>query len=1301
MQLYMDEAIVEPFRVSAKKSRRNAYSQINAGIAEFLVQQQTPSSKEGFYPELIESFEETISEKPLKIEDIEKSVEDFFYRHFDELRGIFRPYDFPQIKTNELIDKFGITNEDIGLLGVNYFIREKDGVKKIYKTDEDYPEGRETYGEIYPGDILALVYAKEEIKVHSVRDAGRSGGKIAQRFYLQSADRYLCANDFGMRVWDEEEDRMVGGEVSNAGPFIQTIKKEIERIGKNVENLIYPYYVQLKNEIVHLARKDSSYGFLDNRKIDEINNIAWEKAAEHLDLQERPKNKKIILGAVSAQKVEKYLHFNYGRIAKIYGLVSDDPINDYEQFDKRNSDRIEKLFREPNEDEKEGVSIDFVYSDLFKKPVIVTKNFNTSKLINEVKYGVREVLAHKAAQSDPNIKYVYDHYRYLRGKQSPFYYSDDDIYDFLRAVGPEKASEVLESDRRNVSEQLISAKFLKEMGYDISKFDADRLKKQLNIVSELRRSGIWDYLAEREKEVVDKVRMKLGDKSSGKDWLALLGKEKSRDLLREGKRMYWLAKKVYMKNPWTEDGYRYYRHKESINWEVYDLSKANVSQEKLNEHLEKNIHLIVALLSQRFNMPRGREEDVKRSPATLGLLVQALEQGRDLRGVAIATDKQRYLEGIVNGHEGDDLEFALKDWPKKWLDSVSEDELTLYYDYANDYIQVDSEGLANYAAWRSGPEGKEWNDLFAGELRSKNDLDFRICIGGQTKEIRRWYKDGAEYVGNNTIQNYLLRFNSTRNSEGRLANLHDVLFWIPNIKKLEKEDVVPILNEIKTMDDNRDFVNLLPRYDKEKDPFRGQGKIQSLRELKKRVLAIESNIDLSNFPPELLDITSAPGFNLGALESIRNRNNFDDLIKGKIDKEQSFKPHKRLFAGRSLTEALSEGLGSKKKNIKGTADSPAKLFNDISQLIKGITINGKILKITDLLDDVPVEIEKEIIGLLQNHKVDIGPIVEAQIHSKSDPEGWVCGNYTDCCMPFGDPKNDDYMFNKLTQYFTVKYNGRIIAQSVVVDGMDGDTGSDVIILDNIEVANNYKNLVPLLSKVYQTFWTEYTSKPVKVGTGYSDLIPTGSVLERNHYQPKTSLSYSDAGGSQIYDLPKMKCIESMNEIITFANITERDVDLITQMESEAYPSEMVQGREYVRDILEKQRELEVPGAVSSFFVRQGKYPAGYTLVLPEKSEVNADEIAAHIYDMYVLPKFRGMKVARKMMDRLIEGAAAYEVPLEMEARASTSYPLLTNGRVRDMLERKGFYLTINEKLPQYLGGEDFYFLRFDYRKPND
>jgi len=1285
----------ESFSTPEQFSKKQARQEIEEGLKEYLA---TPRSKEGMHPELADAFEVERAEQPFSRKQIEKEIQGFIDRNLEKLLPILLSEEQDHA---ELIKQLGLTNEEIGLLGANYYIREQDGKPAIFRADEYYPEGKElSEYDISASDLLALAYAKENIRIDSKLETGQAGGRISHRYLLKSQNRYLCANDFGMRVWNEEEQRMEEGNVTDITPFIETVRQNIERIRENLQAVFHSDFEKIKAELYKAAKQAAAGGYIDDEQYQVVVRQAREQAAQNLlkRFAENEKDKYLVFNAVPTRKVINQLLFHFEEIARKYGFITDDPIRDYERFKHREA-RLNRLLREPSEEERAGTSLNFVYSDFYHRPVIVAGNFDRSMLISEARSGVKEILAKRAINSDEAVWKVFYIHCFTGSLSSPYFYPDHELYDFIKAVGIERAQQVLDSDRRDISKQLTGFRILRAMRYDVSKFETDQLRKQLHQAYILERSGLWRYLKERSKDQIEQARARLGVKAEGKHWLELIGVRKARNLFREGKRMYWLAKQVWMHDPNRAEEARFYYDDSHVNWESYDLTKADVSEEKLNEYLEKQGNLIIALLGQcQRDLYRYDEQQKQGKSATLGLIIQALEGGYDIRGIALAHDKRRYLEGVISGKVkvNNDLEFAIE--PDEWRQAVSPEEINIYYEYANDYVLLDPNGLTKYAAWRASAEGKAWAHIFNETLKGKADLDFRICLASQTEEVRGWYKDAAEYVGGSVMKNYLLRFNTTREADGRIADWHDVLFWVPNIRKLEAGDAKSILSSIETMDDSQEFANLLPRYSKERDPLQTSGPIQSLRELKKRILAIESNIDLSQFPPGLHEITSAPGFNLAALKSMIERADFQALFGGKLDRGQPFKPHSRIFVGRDLTEVLQEGLGSQRQKIRGTAKDPKGLFHALNQLVKGREIGGRPMTVLDLLNSVPVDLEEEIIQLLLEQQVDVGPIVEAQIHAKSDPEGWVCGNYTDCCMPFGDPKNNDYMFNPSTQYFTIKYNGRIIAQSVVIDARDRETGEDVVVLDNIEVAKNYKHLAPLLSKVYQTFWTEYTSRPVKVGTGYSDLIPPGGKLEVNRYEPKTPLSYSDARGPQIYDLPKLRGVESIDKIISFANLTERDADLIAKMEAEAYPEDMAQGKERIVDILRRQRELEVPGAASSFLVRQGQEVAGYLLVLPEESEVNKGELVAHVYDMVVLPKFRGSSIVRKMMERVLEIASAYGVPIEAEARASTSYALLMNARIRKWLESKGFFLTKNEKLPQYLGGEDFYFVRFENRQ---
>jgi len=866
-----------------------------------------------------------------------------------------------------------------------------------------------------------------------------------------------------------------------------------------------------------------------------------------------------------------------------------------------------------------------------------------------------------------------------------------------------KHNKVLATDVRQIFEQMTGIEILRAMGYDIGQMEPEQLKRQIHEAYKLHRSDLWKYLQRRELN-----RKGKGSKEGEQDevaWLRSVGTRRAKQLFQEAKKMYWVAQQVWKTFPDRRPEDRFYYHDYAVNWSRYDLSEFNIPESKLARYLETRGNLIFALLGQQEEgyYRRDTENLQQEGGVSLGLIIQALDSGREIKGAALARDKQRYFEGVIKGEVQDDLEFALSDWPPEWRKVVPQEEIELYYEYANDYILSEPNGLTQYAQWRASEEWKGWDNLFKDFAKTKPELDLKIILAAQPKEVRDWYKEGADYVGNELMANYFHRLWLTGSAEGGVVNAHDILYWIPYIHNLEPEELRGILSGINTWEENRNFIELLPRYHRDHDPLIDQGPIQSLRELRKRVVAIESNVDLTGIPPKVLDVVlAAPGFDVRALAFLSQRPEFLELVEGKLDEKQPFQPHRRIFTARPLSDVLREALGSYKQGIKGTAIDPKGLFHRLNELVKNRQIHGRQMQVTDLLSAVPYDLEETVIRLLQEQRVNLGPIVEAQVHAKSDPEGWVCGNYTDCCMSFGTPQNTDYMFNRSTQYFTVKYNGRIVAQSVVVDARDQESGQDVIILDNIEVANNYKHLNPLLSLVYQKFWTGYTSRPVKIGTGYSDLIPQTATLQPNNYLPKTPLSYSDARGANIYDLPKITGIEPMDEVITFANLTnERDAELVAKMETESYPKEMCHGEKYIAEILKRQRELEIPGAASSIVVYKGQEPAGYLLMLLEESEVNKGERVAHIYDIAVLPKFRSSaEVLNKMLERMLDVVSSYGLSIEFEARESTTYRLVTNKRMERWLQSKGFYLNREriKKYPRYLGNEDFYFIRLENRE---
>lgn len=1234
-----------------------------------------PDAEEGFTIDFIEY--------PLTRSRFEDGIKDFVRDNFDQLLPLLATDEdgYGRSRTrvvDTLIQTLGITNEGIGLLGANYFIREKGGRQQIYTADENYPEGRpiDYYSEgggVTKDDILALAYAMQALRVdRSPHDA------YPQRYFLKSENRYLCANDFGMRVWDEDQKQMVEGDVTNAAHFVREAATQFRRISRSLQDA--SHQIQGAQE----GQQDTDEG-------------TQSQIVQRL--KENPKDLDIVLSATPYVKIDSHLHFRYEDIAQKFDLLTDDPIADYEKFKTSSGERLDWLLSPPSQQAREGTTFQFMIDRYYGKPVLVPSGFRAEEVVSHAKAGVQNVLARRAAEAtSPEVKEVFEAYSCKRGEESPYFYADSEVYDFIREVGPEKARQIFESGRMYPSEVITGYEIVKAMGYNIASFEPDNMRKQLFEAYKLQKSGIWAYFQQRDKWETGMKR----NQGVDAEWFEAIGDKRARQLFREGKRMYYLAQKTFYSNPDRSEDDKFHGRYLDTQWSRFDISELNISDQKLEEHLSKNEALICALLLPDSSVSRGYgyPNRAESYPATLALLVGALDRGQDIRGVAIARDKQRYLRGIIGGQVKDDLAFALEDWPEEWRSALSPKEVEIYYENAGEYICSNQGGLAKYAEWRASQEGQEWKELFSNQLKEKSDLDLRLSISGQTREVRDWYKNSAEYVGNDVIRNFVSRFYSVRNEQGGFEGLHDALYWTPHLRNLESGEAKSLLTGINSLDDSRELANLLPRYSKEKDTLRTEGPITSIRELEKRVIYLENHIDLSSFPDTVRAIITAPGFNVLALQDLRGRPDFSDLMEGRLDRNQPFKPHRRVFTQRHTTDLLKEALGSRREGVKGKARDVKGLFYNLNQLIKDRETgeSKRQMQVADLLQSVPYDLEEEVITLLQqqtNRDFNVGPLVEAQIHAKSDPEGWVCGNYTDCCMQFGASNNTEYMFSPSTQYFTIKYNGRIVAQSVVVNGFDTQTGEDVVILDNIEVANNYQQHSPVLSRVYQTFWSEYTSRPVKIGTGYSDLIPSGATLEPNRYRPKTHLEYSDARGPNVYGLPKVPGIESIDKVVTFANATERDAGLIAKMEALSYPEDMVLGKDHIAEILRRQRELEVPGAVSSFIVRQGKEAAAYLLVLPETSEVKPGETVAHIYDMAVVPKFRGGTLSRQMMEKVLEGATVYGVPIEAETRASTSYALLMNARVRKWLNSKGFTHTHTEKLPKYLGNEDFYLVRFE------
>lgn len=312
----------EKFSTPEKFIKEWEREEIKEGLAEYL---RSPHSKEDMHPELAESFEISESEKPLKREDIEREVESFVDRNLETLLPIFLATNVSQ---SEILNTLGITNKQIGLLGANYYIRIVDGQSKIFKSDEHNPEGYEVSDyDITTSDLIALAYAKANIRTDSLRESGRASGTTSHRYYLRSQDRYLCSNDFGMRSWSDEEGKMVDGDPTNASRYVQTIKSQIDRIRENIETVANEPIQRIQTELTEEARQQAGVEYLDYQQNQIVEKNARVKAAQEVAarLSANPKDKELVLTAVPTRKVRDHLHFYFDKIAENTVLLATIP----------------------------------------------------------------------------------------------------------------------------------------------------------------------------------------------------------------------------------------------------------------------------------------------------------------------------------------------------------------------------------------------------------------------------------------------------------------------------------------------------------------------------------------------------------------------------------------------------------------------------------------------------------------------------------------------------------------------------------------------------------------------------------------------------------------------------------------------------------------------------------------------------------------------------------------------------------------------------------------------------------------
>ncbi len=1019
------------------------------------------------------------------------------------------------------------------------------------------------------------------------------------------------------------------------------------------------------------------------------------------------------------------------KICRKLGFFSQNPKEDYEKFITYKYTRLEDIFEVYIDDVVDrrivicrllGVSFSIgryhrdPYLQFLELKNLIYKRIKSYLFDRYRKELNKKVENNEATEDEKELFSFLEEYSCERGMSSPYYYDDSSIYEIIKFLGIEKADELLSyyRDDRDWSRiinnfERLTYIFPKEK---ITNWPIARLRRELDIMDIVYKRNVDlndDFIYSLYKDrIINRIEglngcKKLGKNAFGQDLLRIIGKSKAYSF-------YKILRKCYL---------------------FYNLNSDNLFN--------------VQKLKYIFKSCKGKENciyDIVENRDMLvfidrvcrlygGLYSESEDKVQSLINKVINSyfvhNKSFYvslLSLFVNEDDKDLFEQVIK-----LLDKLGDNEFNIDFLYSNLAIlqEIDQEefellvkeklsiweDILNAISIKKYIEFKKSKPDFINEkdIKTKENYVRILSILCMSNDLElEWFKNAYEYIGKpDFFVKFILKFFD------RSRSVHDQFLWMQYIERLSTKELRSIISTIETIDQFNNFGYFLSKYSRELDPKK-EIAIRSIDELVQRCYLIETNFDFSIVPDELFGIVHAPQFDLSALKNyLLNNDKFKKLIKGEYDETQPFRVEKLEVSDGNLSFLLKDALGSRKQGIIGKARSPGRLFKEVQALLRDY--NSKYntdLNIEYLLDKgVPLDLEQDIIYLLKKFEYPelYKHIFIAQVHAKSDPDSFVAGNYTDCCMKFGTGYCDDYMFNPCTQIFTVKNGvGRIIAQSVVVDAVDRETGDDVIILDNIEVADNYKNLLPQISRAYQIFWTKYSNKKVLVGTGYLDLIPPGGILVKNTFRPKSRLGYSDAAGPNVYIFPKLENMKEQKQELIFSNLTEREIKLIVELEQGIYPDSMVLGEDFIRKILNKQRNIMnelglefVPGSLSSFYIRFQDKPIGYCLVLPEKSCVEGKEdYVLHIYDMAILPEFQGKGFAKQMLSRILDIIRSYSdlglKSIEFEARESTSWTFLNNPRMQEWLKSKGFEITYTKKLDKFLGQEDFYFVRLEYKE---
>ncbi len=329
----------------------------------------------------------------------------------------------------------------------------------------------------------------------------------------------------------------------------------------------------------------------------------------------------------------------------------------------------------------------------------------------------------------------------------------------------------------------------------------------------------------------------------------------------------------------------------------------------------------------------------------------------------------------------------------------------------------------------------------------------------------------------------------------------------------------------------------------------------------------------------------------------------------------------------------------------------------------------------------------------------------------NDPRGMTIGLDTGCCMTVEGYSysciQSGYRDENAGFFALYESDGQIVAQSYFYFNPDEP---EVLVMDNIEAnqGRDANTIVDLYGDFFRKYLkerfkedSEWQIREVHVGTQYGELVKpiVNRLLEASIVLNPDRSVYTDAENDQrlLFRLTdeeinearqansepidnRTKLMPTHKAIISNSPLTDSQAEIIKDLEARLYPAEMRQYED--EDFLNS--ELSMPGVENYSFIMDTQTDAtkesiGYCIAYEADSETDSDSDKKCIYvaDFGILSDYRlGVRTALNGLDELLSRVkeGGYD-KIEMEARESTSYRLLTSPVGQRVLDARGFRLS--------------------------